>query len=87
MVQLCASTRQHADVKLPASPRASLALMKVSQAKSMMLGLDFVTPEVIQSVAADVIAHRIVLSNEAKYSGKTGRSLVETELSELPVPV
>jgi MoxR-like ATPase len=87
IVQLCAATRQNPDVKLPASPRASLALMKVSQARSMMLGRDFVTPEVIQEMAPDVVAHRLVLSNESKYSGKTGRSVVEEILSQISVPV
>ncbi|MFC5051899.1 AAA family ATPase [Rubritalea spongiae] len=87
MVQLCAMTRQHSDIKLPASPRASLALMKVSQARSVMAGFEFVTPEIIQDVATDVIAHRLVLSNEAKYSGKTGRSVVESILAEVAVPV
>ncbi|MGJ8673681.1 AAA family ATPase [Rubritalea sp.] len=87
MVQLCSSTRHNPDIKLPASPRASLALMKVAQARSVMAGVDFVTPEVIQDIAVDVIAHRLVLSNEAKYSGRTGRSVVESILSEIPVPV
>lgn len=87
IVSLCSATRQCKEVKLAASPRASIALMKVSQAMSLMSGLDFVTPEVIQEVAVDVIAHRLVIENEAKFGGKTGRSIVEELLSEVPVPV
>jgi MoxR-like ATPase len=75
------------EVKLAASPRASISLMKVAQAMSLMRGMEFVTPEVIQEVAVDVIAHRLVLENESKYSGRSGRSVVEELLAILPVPV
>ncbi|MFC4995068.1 AAA family ATPase [Rubritalea tangerina] len=86
IVSLCAATREHELVKLAASPRASIALMKVSQAMSLMLGQDFVTPEIIQSVAGDVIAHRLVVDHEAKYSGHSGRSIVDELLASHPVP-
>ena len=86
-VAVVAATRGRADVQLPASPRASLALMKVSQAMAVFEGLEFVTPEVMQSVAVDVIAHRLVLTPEARYSGTGARALVEMILSEVPVPV
>lgn len=86
IVRLVAATREHKDVRLPASPRASLALMKISQALSLMNGLDFVSPETVQEVAADVIGHRLVLDSDAKFSGVTGRSIVESILSEIAVP-
>ncbi len=87
IVSLSVATRTMEDVKLAASPRASISLMKVAQAMSLMRGMDFVTPEVIQEVAVDVIAHRLVLENESKYSGRSGRSVVEELLVTLPVPV
>jgi MoxR-like ATPase len=87
IVSLCAATRGMEEVKLAASPRASISLMKVAQAMSLMRGMEFVTPEVIQEVAVDVIAHRLVLENESKYSGRSGRSVVEELLAILPVPV
>jgi MoxR-like ATPase len=74
-------------VKLAASPRASLALMKTAQALSIFEGRDFVLPETIQELAADVIAHRLVLSPDAKYAGVTGRSIVAELLETIPVPV
>jgi MoxR-like ATPase len=86
-VALVAATRGRADVQLAASPRASLALMKVSQAMSIFEGLEFVTPEVMQSVAVDVIAHRLVLAPEARYSGTHARGVVEEILQQIPVPV
>jgi MoxR-like ATPase len=86
IVALVAGTRTHPSVQLAASPRASLALMKVSQALAVFEGMDFVTPELIQSVATDVIAHRLVLVPEAKYSGVSARGVVAELIAKTPVP-
>ena len=86
-VALVGATRAHPQVQLAASPRASLALMKVSQAMALFRGEEFVTPEVIQLVAGDVIAHRMVLAPEARYSGTNARQIVTELLETIPVPV
>lgn len=86
-VALVGATRGHPQVQLAASPRASLALMKVSQAMAFFRGEEFVTPEVIQLVAGDVIAHRMVLAPEARYSGTSARQIVADLLETIPVPV
>jgi MoxR-like ATPase len=86
IVQLVSATRDLPDVKLAASPRASLALMKVSQALSLIRGKDFVTPDVIKDCAKDVIAHRLILDSDAAYSGKNGRTHVQQLLDDVPVP-
>ncbi len=86
VVRLVGATRAHPSLQLAASPRASLALMKVSQALAIFEGIDFVSPELIQSVAADVIAHRLVLAPEAKYSGVTARQIVADLVESTPVP-
>ncbi|MFP6865700.1 MAG: MoxR family ATPase [Roseibacillus sp.] len=87
IVALVSATREAKDVQLAASPRASLSLMRLSQALSLFEGRDFVVPETIQGLAVDVIAHRLVVEPEAKYSGRTGRQIVEEILQEVPVPV
>lgn len=87
VVALVAATRGNQAIQLAASPRASLALMKVAQALAVFQGLDFVTPELIQSVAADVIAHRMVLAPDAKYSGASTRQIVADIIEQTPVPV
>lgn len=87
VVALVAATRGHPAVQLAASPRASLALMKVSQAMAVFQGQDFVSPELIQVMAADVIAHRMVLAPEAKYSGVSARRIVAELIEKIPVPV
>lgn len=87
IVDLVSATRGRDEVQLAASPRASIALMKMAQALSLFEGRDFVIPETIQAVAADVIAHRMVIVPEAKLSGVTGRQVVADLLARLPVPV
>jgi len=87
IVALTNATRGLEDVRLSASPRASLSLMKVAQALSLFEGRDFVTPETIQDIAPDVIAHRLVIAPEAKFSGLTGRTIVEDILEKTPAPV
>ncbi len=87
VVNLVAATRGHEAIQLPASPRASLSLMKLSQALAIFNGMDFVSPELIQSVAVEVIAHRLVLAPEARYSGGDARQIVRELMKNLPVPV
>jgi len=85
-VDIVRATRATAGVQLGASPRASLALMKSAQALALCDGLEFVTPEQIQELAVPVIAHRLVLEPQAKFSGLTGRSIVQEVLKKIPVP-
>lgn len=87
IVALTAATRTVEDVILPASPRASISLMHVSQALSLFEGRDYVLPETVQSIAADVIGHRLVLSHEAKFSGITGKGVIGKILEKVKVPV
>jgi len=86
IVAVVSATRGCKEVRLAASPRASLALMRVSQALSLFEGRDFVVPETIQQLAVDVIAHRLVVEPEAEYSGRSGRVIVEELLQSIPVP-
>jgi MoxR-like ATPase len=85
-VDLVALTRTAAGVQLGASPRASLALMKTAQALALFDGLDFVTPDHIQKLAVPVIAHRLVLEPQARFSGITARGVVEEGVKKLKVP-
>ena len=73
VVDIVAATRTAAGVQLGASPRASIALMKTAQAIALFDGLDFVGPEQIQKLAVPVVAHRLVLEPQARFSGLTTR--------------
>jgi len=85
-VDLVAATRTAGGVQLGASPRASIALMKTAQAVALFDGADFVAPEQIQKLAVPVIAHRLVLEPQARFSGLTARGVVEDIVRKLRVP-
>jgi MoxR-like ATPase len=85
-VDLVGATRAAAGVQLGASPRASIALMKAAQALALFDGLDFVTPEQIQELAVPVIAHRLVMEPQARFSGQTARGVVDEVVKKVRVP-
>jgi MoxR-like ATPase len=85
-VDLVGATRSVTGVQLGASPRASIALMKAAQALALFDGLDFVTPEQIQELAVPVIAHRLVMEPQARFSGQTARGVVEEVVKRIQVP-
>jgi MoxR-like ATPase len=86
IVDLVGGTRSAPGVQLGASPRASLALMKAAQALALFDGFDFVTPDQIQELAVPVIAHRLVMEPQARFSGRTARSVVDELVKKIPVP-
>jgi MoxR-like ATPase len=86
IVTLVQATRNAEMVQLGASPRASVALMKLSQALALFDGKEFVTPDYIQEIAVPVMVHRISLDPQAKFSGATARVVVEEILRKTPVP-
>ncbi len=87
IVDLVAATREVPEVQLAASPRAALSLMKAARAVALFDGREFITPDDIQELAPDVIAHRLVLDPQAKFSGLTARQIVDEVLTAVDVPV
>jgi MoxR-like ATPase len=86
IVELTGATRHAPGVQLGASPRASLALMKAAQAAALFDGFGFVAPEHIQEMAVPVMAHRLGLEPQAKFSGVTGIAIVTEIMKRTPVP-
>ncbi len=86
LVELVHGTRVAEGVQLGGSPRSSLALMKVAQALALFDGCEFVTPEHIQELAVSVIAHRLVMQPQARFSGQTAAGVVRDILKTIPVP-
>ncbi|MBI3852121.1 MAG: MoxR family ATPase [Verrucomicrobia bacterium] len=86
VVDIVGATRGASGVQLAASPRASIALMKAAQALALFDGLEFVTPEQIQELAVPVIAHRVVMEPQARFSGLTARGVVEEVVKKIKVP-
>jgi MoxR-like ATPase len=87
LVQVTRATRADADVRLGASPRATLALQRASQAWAAIQGREFVVPDDVKALAVPVLAHRLIVSLEARLRGRDAASIVEGILDTVPVPV
>jgi MoxR-like ATPase len=87
IVALVAGTRNLTGVQVGASPRASLTLMKVAQALALFDGQEFVAPEQVQELAGPVIAHRLVMQPQARFSGVTAENVVNEVVRNTSVPV
>jgi len=86
LVSLVSATRSHPMVRMGASPRASRALFRAAKAWAAMSGRTFVTPDDIQALAQPVLAHRLLLSNEARISGTTAADIISGLVNHLPAP-
>jgi MoxR-like ATPase len=73
-------------LRFGASPRATLALDRCSRARAWLDGRDFVTPEDVQSVAPDVLRHRVLLSYEAEADGRGPNDFISALLARVPAP-
>jgi MoxR-like ATPase len=87
LMQLVHETRVHDDLSLGASPRASLALFRTSQAMAAILGRSFVLPDDVKRVAPAVLTHRLILRPESRLRKVTAVGVVEEIMGEVPVPV
>ena len=87
IVELVGTTRTHPDVALGASPRGSLALMRLSQALAATAGRSYVIPEDIRSVAVGALAHRLNLTPDRQMRGLSAEDVVGEILESLPAPL
>jgi MoxR-like ATPase len=86
MVELVAATRENARIQVGASPRGSLALLKVSRCRAALAGRDFVTPEDVKAVAVPALAHRLMLSPELWVQRVSSTDVVREVLNGVPTP-
>lgn len=86
IVKLVSVTRNSELISLGASPRATLALMRVSKAFAFLRGRDYVTPEDVMAVYKPVVAHRIVLGQEARLSRMGIDEVLDRVVREVEVP-
>ena len=87
MVDIVAATRINARVGVGASPRGSLALLKLSRARAALDGRDYVTPDDVKSVAVPALAHRITLRPELWVQRVRNEDVVDECLRSVPAPV
>ena len=85
-VDIVRATRDRPSVQLGAGPRAALALARLAQALALIDGSGFVTPDHIREMAAPVLAHRLVLDPQARFSGASAQQVVEEVLHATRVP-
>ena len=86
IVHLVESTREHRDLSLGASPRASLGLFRAGRALALVQDRDYVLPDDIKALAPSVTAHRIILSPSARMRGVRTVDVIAELLEEVPVP-
>lgn len=80
------ATRSNPSLRLGASPRGSLGLMRAGQALAALHDRDFVLPDDIKALAAPVLAHRLILKEEERLRGETQEHILEQLLQQIPVP-
>jgi MoxR-like ATPase len=86
IVALVQASRTEMHVAVGASPRASLALLKLSRARAAMEGRDFVIPDDVKCIAREVLMHRIMLKPDVWAIGRAVRDVVESLIRSIPVP-
>lgn len=86
IVEVTESTRDHPDVYLGASPRASLYLLRSSRATAASRGRDYVVPDDIQDLIVPVLAHRVLLSPEAQMRGASADEVLSGLVGQVPIP-
>lgn len=87
IVRVARGTREHPEIELGASPRATLALYWSSQAWAGIRGRDFVLPDDIKFMAPYVLTHRLMISPQAQLRGREPQELVADIVDAVPVPV
>jgi MoxR-like ATPase len=86
VVDLVESTRRSPWLRLGASPRAGLQLLRAARASAALAGRDMVLPDDVKDLAGPVLAHRLLLSPESAGVRRTGEDVVAELVATLPVP-
>ncbi|HEV7215601.1 MAG TPA: MoxR family ATPase [Chloroflexota bacterium] len=86
MVDLVNATRRNTRVQVGASPRGSLALLKLARGKAVLAGRDFVTPDDVKAVALPALSHRLILSPELWVQRIRPEDIVQECLEQVPTP-
>ncbi|WP_294853050.1 MoxR family ATPase [uncultured Oscillibacter sp.] len=86
IADLVTATRNHRCVALGVSPRGSIALYRLSRARALYEGRDYVLPDDVKFLAPFVLAHRLILRPEAKLDGVTAQTVIQEILDATPIP-
>ena len=86
IVDLTKATRTTTALRLGASPRASLHLLRASRAYAALAGRDHVLPDDVQSLAEPVLAHRVIPAGETQVAGRTCADVIHEIVARVPIP-
>ena len=86
LIDVVSATRQSRDLRLGASPRASLQLLRAGRAKAALSGRDYVLPDDIADLAVSVLAHRVLPSTEAQLARRSVSAIITKAVQSAPVP-
>jgi MoxR-like ATPase len=86
VVAILTATRESRDIYLGASPRAGIALVRAAKALAVLRGRDFVVPQDLKDLSVRVLAHRLILSSDARVHGQTEEMVIAGLLEGVPVP-
>lgn len=86
IVAVANATREHPNLYLGASPRGSLALYRMSQARALLDGREYALPDDVKALAYAALGHRVILSSSARIQGATTRDTIAEILDSVPVP-
>jgi MoxR-like ATPase len=87
VLEIVHGTREHEDVMLGGSPRASIALFRTAQALAAVQGRDYATPDDVKRMAVPVLAHRLILRPESRLRKATPATVVNAIVSDVRVPI
>ncbi|MEE8518926.1 MAG: MoxR family ATPase [Dehalococcoidia bacterium] len=86
VVSLVSETRDHPNLYLGASPRGSLAVFRLSQARALLDGRDYVLPDDIKELTYPALGHRVILSSSARIQGISAEDAIDDVLNRVDVP-
>jgi MoxR-like ATPase len=86
IVDIVRATRNNTALRLGASPRGSLALMRAGQALAALRGREYVLPDDIKYLVSPVLLHRLIIRGEERLRGETPAHFLEESMSQIPVP-
>ncbi|MBK0867327.1 MoxR family ATPase [Saccharopolyspora sp. HNM0986] len=86
VIEIVSATRSLPELRLGASPRSTLQLIRAARAQAALSGRDYVVPDDVQEVAVPVLAHRLVLTSEARATRRSASDLVRSLLRRVEVP-
>jgi MoxR-like ATPase len=86
IIALANATRKAPELRLGASPRSALQLLRASRARAALHARDYVIPDDVQALAVPVLAHRLLPTTEAVYDGKPPEQVVARLVADLPLP-